>query len=1198
MGHTLLHRYIAQGPFVLLAWLALFMFAACQPDKGGKAASWNNHSEVFDSLKKEILKEDTADMREKIANVKDMPCYQKDFLYALLEYTTDRNIGKALGLLERNYSSGAVQKNPVVKIDYLKLLQSITFADQDYSECQRYSAVGMELAKKQNDSIAYHLFLFQQGASLNRNGQCEQGIQLMSKALDWLEKTPLDENYYERPTYYYNELSEAFGRFGRVQDAINVTLREINELEHPSELFRNNHNPKFLDEERAIIFSRMATFYAIQHKEAEANHYISEFQKTKVAKTTTGRRLLANYYYVKDDYQGLLSNARAIRADIRRPAVPDYMLAEWLEHHYEAARHVGDTKEAIASGWRIINLHKQMIDRMGRKQYERYGVIYHLQDKEQHIMDLTTAYRNNLLYIFLLICGLGAIIFLTVRSIRSRKKTIAYNKQMTRYITERVKEDDAFHQKVTDHQTNESKLSPIAAQVLNKEKERRMQRIKTYLEKSRLYLQKFANYRDVAQGMGITQKRLQETISMGEMRSLVNDMRLAFACRMLHEHSEMTIQAIADDSGFGSLRTFQYAFKKKYGMTPDEYRRQINEEKTEKDITMPEGNNDSKGGHTLPVLLLVCLLVSILAGCARHNDDNKGQRTLDYDSLVNILDRDSSIVEPLILKAQAMGTINHAEAVLLEANRIYLSDGDYDRGLELLESNYHSEAVENDPKLKIHYIKGLESLAYLNEEYSACIRYCNDGINYARTYDDDTLYQYFSFDIGSSMFFTRMKDRGIFLMKRSLENTDRKYHTDNIDNLVYQYGTLANCLKEVGRYQEALDMSERQIQCLDELVHQDAIPYQANYPIVERAGNALFRANVYALMGNRAEAEKWLAKFFSNPASKLTRERFDLNDYYFNTGQYRKMLENMHWIGKDSTITHIPENTLAKWREYRLIAGMKLHDDTLTLQSADNLIAIQKKIINDVRTKQYANWASQFRAFDRDLLQQEMSNRRTTSRAITTGLIVVLVIASGILILNARSRRLAKERSRMLSKFVDDAKKDEERRKARIMPANHKPAVKTEPVAVAKEDTKPKTIAESKSAMQPEVKTKTESATDDKKETTNNSSDGITQEDILQFLEDSQCYHDTKITVKELAEYMKVAQKTIRELISPSELHDTVNKLRLRDACSLLYNQPDYTVQAVSEECGFGSLRAFQYAFKNEYGMSPADYRKSASEES
>lgn len=80
----------------------------------------------------------------------------------------------------------------------------------------------------------------------------------------------------------------------------------------------------------------------------------------------------------------------------------------------------------------------------------------------------------------------------------------------------------------------------------------------------------------IASGMAMSRTTLYSKfshlsdISIGDY---VIRFRMVEACRLLSSYKEMTIQEVADRTGFSSSRYFSTAFKQSYGMTPTEYRR-------------------------------------------------------------------------------------------------------------------------------------------------------------------------------------------------------------------------------------------------------------------------------------------------------------------------------------------------------------------------------------------------------------------------------------------------------------------------------------------------------------------------------------------------------------------------------------------------------------------------------------------------
>jgi AraC-like DNA-binding protein len=80
----------------------------------------------------------------------------------------------------------------------------------------------------------------------------------------------------------------------------------------------------------------------------------------------------------------------------------------------------------------------------------------------------------------------------------------------------------------------------------------------------------------MANALGITQKRLGSLFknhpkynSLGEY---LNEKRFLYACHLLREEPNWTIEAVGAEAGFGGRRTFQTEVKRRLGITPLQYR--------------------------------------------------------------------------------------------------------------------------------------------------------------------------------------------------------------------------------------------------------------------------------------------------------------------------------------------------------------------------------------------------------------------------------------------------------------------------------------------------------------------------------------------------------------------------------------------------------------------------------------------------
>ena len=103
-----------------------------------------------------------------------------------------------------------------------------------------------------------------------------------------------------------------------------------------------------------------------------------------------------------------------------------------------------------------------------------------------------------------------------------------------------------------------------------------MERIVSYMEKEKPYLQVNFSLHDISQVLNIPHIRVTNTFNQQLKTSFPayrNKLRLTHAISLLHDGAHLTqsIEGIAARSGFKSRSIFYLAFKEEYGMTPTEW---------------------------------------------------------------------------------------------------------------------------------------------------------------------------------------------------------------------------------------------------------------------------------------------------------------------------------------------------------------------------------------------------------------------------------------------------------------------------------------------------------------------------------------------------------------------------------------------------------------------------------------------------
>ena len=57
-------------------------------------------------------------------------------------------------------------------------------------------------------------------------------------------------------------------------------------------------------------------------------------------------------------------------------------------------------------------------------------------------------------------------------------------------------------------------------------------------------------------------------------------------------------------------------------------------------------------------------------------------------------------------------------------------------------------------------------------------------------------------------------------------------------------------------------------------------------------------------------------------------------------------------------------------------------------------------------------------------------------------------------------------------------------------------------------------------------------------------------------------------------------------------MSEYLNRKRMVYIIELMAIHPNYTLEAISKDCGIGSVSTFNRVFKEYYGVSPSEYRK------
>ncbi len=110
----------------------------------------------------------------------------------------------------------------------------------------------------------------------------------------------------------------------------------------------------------------------------------------------------------------------------------------------------------------------------------------------------------------------------------------------------------------------------------------------------------------------------------------------------------------------------------------------------------------------------------------------------------------------------------------------------------------------------------------------------------------------------------------------------------------------------------------------------------------------------------------------------------------------------------------------------------------------------------------------------------------------------------------------------------------------------------------------------------------------------------ISDEDLMAWLDkkmdETRLYTDTDLNLKTMANSLGLTQRRLGALFKNNpkyaSLGDYLNEKRFLLSCRLLREKPNWTIEAIGGEAGFGSRRTFQMEMKRRLGITPLQYRQ------
>lgn len=554
-----------------------------------------------------LLLLDEAEKRE------SFPQYQIDWTRAQIYGGPKRMERMAAKWGKRVLENDSVLNNPQYYFNMCKNLIESMIATRDYEEAMKYARSMIDVIERSSNSTSNHHNAYWAIARVYRAmGDPGEAYTYMNEAIRFCREQIDIKRKREHPIVsdelklllYKQNLTDWQQEDGRTADALKTTLSMQEEIERLRPLKGGAFPHKIPDAsfqaKEGIIAGKLACLYVQAGQAGKGREWFEKLQENPLAGRNPDLvRLEIEYYKHTHEYGKLVGKAYRL-AD---PEAYDDSIHEQRKEAClllaDAYRHLGKEGEANAFYETALSLTDSLNRRDNENDALEMATLLETREKERQIerqaeelkwhRTLTTVAGG----ILFLICVIFLLVVRHSRIVGRKNKLMA--QQIELYLSYRTKLDTAQlrinqqeemlakQTKVnTDSKEEKEEKSTATLGDINEADRRSFEELDLKIRNERLFLDPNFSRDILLQLTPVGKNRISsllQTFTGENFNGYINSLRLEYSLSLLKKFNHYTIEAIAMDSGFNNVRTYQRLFRDKYGMTPAEYKKSLQAER-------------------------------------------------------------------------------------------------------------------------------------------------------------------------------------------------------------------------------------------------------------------------------------------------------------------------------------------------------------------------------------------------------------------------------------------------------------------------------------------------------------------------------------------------------------------------------------------------------------------------------------------
>jgi AraC-like DNA-binding protein len=434
------------------------------------------------------------------------------------------------------------------------------------------------LAERNHNKAFEAMTYFTSGKWHHTNGQKKLGYTYCQDAMEMMKSSDYPSKHVELRNFY-GEMVKMYARDGRYDDALHMSRLQEAETMYPSPIIIKKANERGLRQTFAIRASMLAK----AGRMAEATQAYESWKNTTGGNDSDNKEIYDYLRLSNKDEEALDIVTRYRDFLYRRGDTLSVRMLSVLNREALLRVEMGDYEHVPNLG----SLIGTIADSLNvRRSSEQMQTTYHLL-KEKNESQQRAQWITILTIVLAAVLIISLVILYYVRYIRHRNvELIKVLNGLDAYRRAVINGDSPTSPEVVAALEEMRKLklpNDLSSEELGEpdDEDRRLYvEMDKQVTRDRLFLKPGLGRDDLMRLIGVDKNRFGKMMSKYSDASntsvYINMKRVEYGAKLLLEHPEYTIAAIASECGMSNTVTFNRTFKEVYNMTPSEYREKMN----------------------------------------------------------------------------------------------------------------------------------------------------------------------------------------------------------------------------------------------------------------------------------------------------------------------------------------------------------------------------------------------------------------------------------------------------------------------------------------------------------------------------------------------------------------------------------------------------------------------------------------------